>query len=191
MVPPQTIIHLLDQYGYIALFLIAILEGPIITIIGAFLASQGYLNIFAVYLIASAADLSGDMIYYGIGRAGSRVDIRRVLGISATDLARARRYIEQHGAKVLLIAKYTQTGIVALPACGAVKMPVRKFLWYNVLGTIPKSFGLIVVGYFFGYAYSQFDDYFSKAAIVILGMVAIIAAYIWLNRHLRVRFGDG
>ena len=70
-------------------------------------------------------------------------------------------------------------------------MPIRKFLWYNLLGTIPKSFGLVIVGYFFGYAYSQFDDYFSKAAIVIIAMAVIVAAYIWLHRHLRVRFGDG
>src|SRR5665213_1956806 len=108
MMAPHTIVDLLEQYGYIALFLIAVFEGPIITIIGAFLASQGYFEILAVYVAVTAADLSGDLIYYGVGRAGWRAG--RFLHKPPADFARVERYIAQHGAKVLLVAKYTQTG---------------------------------------------------------------------------------
>jgi membrane protein DedA with SNARE-associated domain len=192
MLPPHTIIHLLEQYGYFILFLGAFVEGPIITVIGAFLANQGYFNVFSVFVTVSAGDLTGDLFYYGIGRLGRTerfAGLRRVFRMSGESFLRIKEYIDQHGLKILLVAKYTQTGFLALPACGASHMPIGKFLWYNALGTIPKSIILIVVGYFFGYAYTRIDGYFAKASFVILAIVCMVGASMLLHRYLRVRYG--
>jgi membrane protein DedA with SNARE-associated domain len=193
MIPPDNIVHLLEQYGYLFLFLIAIAEGPIITIIGAFLASQGYFNIFAVYAVVVAGDLCGDLLYYCIGRlgrTGALAGLRRSFGMTDADFTRIERYIGQHGAEILLLAKYTQTGFLALPASGAARMPVGKFLWYNALGTIPKSLALLIIGGFFGYAYNRIDGYFAKASLLIFGMSCIAVAYFWLRRYLRMSYGE-
>lgn len=193
MLPPDIIVHLLEQYGYLVLFFVAVIEGPIITIIGAFLASQGYFNIFAVYAVVVAGDLAGDIFYYGIGRlgrTGALEDMRRSLGVTGEDFAPLERYIQLHGAKILLFAKYTQTGFLALPASGAARMPVGKFLWYNALGTIPKSLVLAFVGYFFGYAYYRINGYFAKASLLVIGILCIAGAYLWLRRHLRIKYGE-
>jgi membrane protein DedA with SNARE-associated domain len=61
MLAPDDVVRLLEQYGYVFLFLIAVGEGPIITIVGAFLASQGYFNVFAVYAVIASGDLTGDL----------------------------------------------------------------------------------------------------------------------------------
>lgn len=193
MLTTNTIIHLIEEYGYLFLFFIAIAEGPIITIIGAFLASLGFFNIFAVYAVVVAGDLSGDLAYYYMGRfgrTGALAGVRRFFEMTDDDLARIERYIQRHGAKILLFAKFTQTGFLALPASGAARMPVSKFVWYNALGTLPKSLVLMVIGYFFGYAYNRIDGYFMKASLLIIGLLGIVGTYMWLHRYLRVNYDE-
>ena len=187
MLSPDTIVHLLEQYGYLFLFLIAVVEGPIITIIGAFLASQGYFNIVAVYLIVSGGDLFGDLIYYAIGRigrTGALAGLRQWLGMTGEHFEQLERYIEKHGVKILFFAKYTQTGFLALPASGAARMPIGKFLWYNTLGTLPKSLVLVLIGYFFGYAYNSINGYFGKISLLFFGVLLLGGAYLVLRRYL-------
>jgi membrane protein DedA with SNARE-associated domain len=192
MPPPDTTISLLHHYGYFFLFFIAVVEGPIITIIGAFLASQGYFNVLLVYLMVTLGDLVGDLIYYGVGRFGrspALAPIHQWLGMNGTHFVELERYIERHGAKILLLAKYTQTGFLALPAAGAARMPVGRFLWYNALGAIPKSFALTVVGYFFGYAYSRIDGYLAKGSLIAIAIFCVAAAFILLRRARAAQYG--
>jgi membrane protein DedA with SNARE-associated domain len=58
----DTAIHILQTDGLLLLFPLAVVEGPIVTVIAAYLASLGYLNIFAVFAVVVAADLVGDSI---------------------------------------------------------------------------------------------------------------------------------
>src|SRR5476649_724403 len=153
MLAPDDIVRLLEQYGYVFLFLIAVGEGPIITIVGAFLASQGYFNIFAVYGLVASGDLTGDLLYYAIGRFGRTKllgGFLNSLGMTGEHFLRLEDYVQQHGTKMLFLAKFTQAGFLVLPASGAGRMPLAKFVWYNVLGTLPKSLVLLLLGYFFG-----------------------------------------
>jgi membrane protein DedA with SNARE-associated domain len=193
MLTPDDVVRLLEQYGYFFLFLIAIGEGPIITIVGAFLASQGYFNIFAVYAIVTSGDLTGDIVYYAIGRFGRTKLLGRVLtamGMTDDHFLRLEDYIRLHGIKMLFLAKFTQSGFLVLPASGAARMPLARFVWYNVLGTLPKSLVLLLVGYFFGYAYNRINGYFAKASLLIFGTFFLVGAYLLIRRYLRMRDGE-
>jgi|SRR5665213_3605831 len=193
MISPDTAIHLLEQFGYFFLFLIAIVEGPIVTIIGAFLASQGYFNVFAVFAVVTVGDLFGEFLLYGfgrLGRTGALASVRRYLGMTGERFVRLERYVDKHGVKILFVAKYTQTGLLALPASGAARMPLGKFLFYNTLATLPKSLVLVLVGYFFGYAYNRIDGYLAKASLVMFGLLCVAAAYLALRRYLRANLDE-
>ena len=104
-------------------------------------------------------------------------------------VVRLENYIQQHGAKMLFLAKFTQAGFLVLPASGAARMPVARFIWYNVLGTLPKSFVLLLVGYFFGYAYNRINGYFAKASLLIFGTFCLVGAYLLARHYLKVRYG--
>ena len=52
-------ISLIQSDGLLILFPIAVVEGPIITVIAAYVASLGYLNLPAVFCVVVAADLVG------------------------------------------------------------------------------------------------------------------------------------
>ncbi len=63
-------LHLLQAHGLWLLFPLATVEGPIVTVLAAYLARLGHLNLALIYVIVVAADLFGDGIVYWIGRIG-------------------------------------------------------------------------------------------------------------------------
>ena len=184
MLSPDTAIYLLREYGYLILFILCIVEGPIATVLGAFLAAQNYFNIFIVYGLVVTGDLAGDLLYYAAGRFGrSRIlqRIDRLTGLTPERLLWLERYFERNGAKTLFFAKYTQTGFVALPAAGAARMPVAAFLVYNLLATLPKALVLAAVGYSFGNAYNQINSYIVRISLLAM-LAAIMALMIYYVR---------
>lgn len=60
----------LQNYGYILVFALTVIEGPIIVIISAFLATQGIFDIFIIALLGWLGDVVGDMLFFFAGRFG-------------------------------------------------------------------------------------------------------------------------
>ena len=109
---------LLIKYGYALLFLGAVIEGPIITILGAFLASQGSFNIFFVFLAVVIGDLAGDALYYAIGYFSSRFPkLLKFLGLTDERLKPVEDYYKEHGAKAMFFAKFTPDWFLSASCC--------------------------------------------------------------------------
>jgi membrane protein DedA with SNARE-associated domain len=172
------IVQLLTQYGYLILFPVAILEGPIITVIGGFLASQGIFNPYILLWVVIAADLVGDLLFYALGRWGKSLLIR-FFGFTESRLQTITEHYKQQGGRTILIGKVTHSaGFIVLIAAGSAQMPLRSFLWYNLLGTLPKSLIFLLIGYFFGSAYTLVNTYLEKISIIMFFIVvAGVAAY--------------
>jgi len=171
---------LIREYGYLILFLLTVVEGPITTVIGAFLAAQNYFNIFIVYVVVVTGDLVGDILYYAAGRFGRTHLLERfsgLTGLTPERLAWLERWFESHGVKAILVAKYTQTGFIALPGAGAARMPVASFLFYNLVGTIPKALVLCAVGFLFGAAYHQIDSWIDRISLLLALAVCLFGAW--------------
>lgn len=183
MLTLDSALHIIESHGLLFLFLIAVVEGPIATVIGAYVASLGLINLFAVYSVVVLADLVGDTICYILGRFGHEAILKRWgsrLGLNQTRLAVLEEHFRLSGGKTLLIGKLTHSaGFMILLAAGASKMFFGTFIWYNFVGTIPKSLFFLVVGYTLGYAYKDIDIYISEASFVVL-IVAAAAAFYYL-----------
>lgn len=185
-----TIVAWLLRYKYAVLFPIAVVEGPIITVIGGFLAAHQYLNIFAVYVIVVIADMAGDWAYYLIGQYGGAPFLKRwgkYLGVATVDVEKLRGHFSAHAGKTLVLAKITQVASApVLVAGGMVKMPLHRFLGFVFLGELPKTLILLLVGYYFGAAYQRINNYFDYATLITLGIfiVLVIAYRVWAKcRH--------
>ena len=61
----QYIFDFLKHYGYFAILPLMIIEGPIVTIIAAILASLGAFSWPIVLLFSIAGDMIGDVLLYG------------------------------------------------------------------------------------------------------------------------------
>jgi membrane protein DedA with SNARE-associated domain len=177
------IIQWLIHYKYFALFPIMVFEGPIITVIGGFLSSLGYLNIFLVYTTVVLGDLVGDSIYYALGYWGRNQFVEkwgRYVGVTAERVKRLEHHFEKNGGKTLILGKLTHAvGTAILLAAGVAKMPYGKFIWYNFVPTLPKSLILLLIGFYFGQSYAEFSKYLSYTAFVTIA-TAILLTVIYI-----------
>lgn len=183
----STILSLLETYKYIVLFPIAVIEGPIVTMAAGLLVSLGYFYGPTAYFIIVVADTVGDGLHYLIGYfiRHKRVEgLLRLLSIREEKLVRIESHFEKHPKKTVLIGKFLPgVGGMTQVAAGVARMPFMHFIFYCVLGTIPKAFVLLFVGYGFGQYLEKIDNYFSLASILFLAAtLLIIVGYIAVSK---------
>jgi membrane protein DedA with SNARE-associated domain len=185
-----TIIAWLTTYGYVVLLPIAILEGPIISVIAGFFVSVGQMNFWIVFAILVLGDLIGDFILYGIGRWGGRSFIERwggVFGVTEARLAKFEALFQKNATKALLFGKWGHAfGAPILMSAGATREPLGEFFRINTIGTIPKTLLLIAIGFYFGAAYALIDTYLFDA-LLIMTMLGIVAGVLYWTFNERAR----
>ncbi len=183
------VFQLLASYRYLVLFPLVVIEGPVITIISGFLSSLGFLNLFLAFVVIVIADLVGDTIYYMIGRFGGRSSIKRwghYLAVDDDDINKLDEKFSKNVGRTLFTGKITHlVGSIVLVTAGVVKVPYRKFILFNFLATIPKSFFLIIVGFYFGQVAISLSRYLNDATIVatILVLVSLVV-YLLIRRRI-------
>jgi len=175
--PPQELIHILSFWGYPAMLFLMIVEGPIVTIIVAFLASLGYFNVFIVFLLSVAGDVIGDIILYYIGYfGGARIlaKAEKFLKVSPATVEKLKQKFHEKSGKIIFYVKST-TGLsyITFITAGTLKMRLLKFVKYSILGGLVWSSFLVVVGYFFGYAAEQISQYLKYAGYLIFAAAVI------------------
>ena len=184
-----SILAWIASYGYYVIIPAAVVEGPIVTVLAGFLASHGYFSFFGVYAAVVLADLIGDALYYIIGRFGGRRLVLRWggrFGLTEERFGNLTNYFKNKGGRVILFGKLTHSaGWMTLTAAGVAGMPVWEFLWYNLLGTLPKSLGFLVLGYYAGAAFRTIDSYISKAGIIIFVILLMAGGIVLVRRHFR------
>jgi len=166
-------------YKYLVIFPLAVLEGPIITVIIGFFSSLGYFNFFLAYVVIVIGDLAGDALHYLIGRLGGQPFVEkwgRYLGVGASHLEALEKQFDRRGEKLLFIGKMTHgIGGAFLIAAGIIKMPFKKFMFSNLLATLVKSLLLLLLGFYFGQALTSINSYLQKIALITAGVAAFAA----------------
>lgn len=185
----DALMQLLQNWGLLLLFPLAVLEGPIVSVLAGWIVRLEVLPFGWVLATLVLADLSGDLILYGLGRGGARwlpERWRHRLGLDPVRLAKLAGHFDRHGGKTLVLTKFTHSlGIAVLPAAGAARMPVAAFLMWNLIGTVPKSLALLALGYFLGQAHAGIDSWIGRitAGVVVVAVVGAVA--VWQFRRRR------
>lgn len=168
----QEIILLLTTYKYLFLFPVVVVEGPIITVIAGFLSSTGYLNLFIAYAVILIGDITGDSLYYCLGRWGSIRFINRwghYVGLTIERVKKIKQHFINHTGKTIIIGKFAHSiEIPFLIAAGFAKVPYHKFLLYVFIPSVPKSLLFILIGYYFGRAYGEINKYLGYSAFFMM-----------------------
>ena len=162
----QWISELLSEYLYLGVFLAALIETiipPIPTMAvfptAGFIASQNGLGIFEVVLLGIiggfGASIGSTVIYLialKLGRAALLRYFKRVI-ISEEKLDRVEKWFEKYGDKAVLFGRMVPVfrEMISIPA-GLLKMSIRKFLLYTILGSCSWGITMVMIGYFFGVA---------------------------------------
>ncbi len=171
------------QYKYWIIFPLVVIEGPMVTIISGLLASLGYLNFFIAFPVIFAADITSDSIYYFLGRWGRDRFHKKnnsFIGIKSRQIVKLERHFEKHGGKTLIIGKYMHLFIIPIMiSAGMAKIRYLKFLFFVLIGNLPKSLILILVGFYFGSGYLIIKHYLDiSSAVTIVTVLFISLAYL-------------
>ena len=176
--PSQELIHILSLWGYPTMLLLMTLEGPIVTIVAAFLSSLGYFNIFVVFGLSAAGDVLGDIVLYSIGYFGGQKILPRVesfLKISQSTSQKLRKQFNENSGRIIFYVKST-TGLsyITFITAGTLKMRLSKFVKFSILGGLVWSSLLDIIGYFFGYAAEKISEYIKYAGYIIFAAAVIL-----------------
>lgn len=138
----------LAEHGTWVLFLLAVIEGPMVVLGATALAQIGAMDVRLVWVVAVAADLVGDTVLYLLGRHLPDCLPERLRPSGAR--GRVEDAFWASGARILLLAKLTHfAGLPTLIAAGFARMPFARFLFWNLVGTLPKVTAIVVVGCLF------------------------------------------
>lgn len=189
------IVQWLITYRYPIAYPLGIVEGPVVMVISGFLVRLGFFDFWPIYLVLIAGDLTGDIVWYMVGRHGGRPLVQkygRFLNINEENVDRAEKFFHDHQTKILFISKLT-TGfgfaIATLIAAGAAKVPFKKYLTINFFGEFIWAGFLFIIGYFFGHLYTLVDKSLRWGFIIGLIVVCGLAVY-GFGKAMRNRFGD-
>ncbi|MFA5023174.1 MAG: VTT domain-containing protein [Candidatus Paceibacterota bacterium] len=181
------VVVLLKTYGYLLIFPVAFVEGPIITVICGWLSASGILNVFVVFILLIIANLLGDAFYYAIGYYGGTAVIKKWgkwLRLDLEQTVKLKNHFDNHGGKILLTAKITPhlAAAAVLAGAGLAKYSFTRFLRYSLIIEIPKTMVLLLVGYLVGDAYQKivvYLDYLGAIVSVIVAGLLIYGFYYW------------
>lgn len=178
----------IGHYGYLALFIIMVVEGPVATSAAAFAVHLGYFTLTAIFILSVVGDLVGDFIYYYIGVASRKTLIDRhghKFGLDQNNLARFNAAFHKHKIKSLVIAKLTPAipGPVLI-AAGALRMPLWTLVWVSLILAVPKYALFMILGYAFGDLYVKFFHYYDIVGWVLVAAL-IIGSYLMYKKVLK------
>src|SRR6185369_8804683 len=73
----QPILDFLSFSRYAVVFVLCIVEGPVVMLTSGFLYRLGQFNLLPLYFSLMAGDFAADLVWYVIGRYGARTMINR------------------------------------------------------------------------------------------------------------------
>lgn len=195
-ISPQDLLSILEHYKYWLVFPIAVFEGPIISVISGFLVHLKHFNIYIIYPLLIIADLVGDSLYYLIGRFGGRSITFKKFGKYFGYNDEYERYIEEHfvkhPAKTLLSAKFTHgLGGTVQATAGIARMDYFQFIKWNLIGQVPKSLVLIIIGYYLGESYEKINGYLEYIALFTISIFVFIVLYFLVSKRLKKSLLEG
>ena len=160
----QWISDLLSEYLFAGVFIAALIETiipPIPTMAvfptAGFIASQNGLSVIEAIFLGIIGGLGasiGSTVIYLIALKLGRTALLRYLNkvkVSEKKLEKVERWFEKYGDNAVLFGRMIPVfrEMISVPA-GLLKMNVKKFLVYTILGSCGWGITMVLIGYFFG-----------------------------------------
>ena len=186
----------LGSWTYLLVGVLAFLEtgafiglvapGETTVIVGGVVAAQGEISLLLLIAIVWTCAVLGDVTSYSLGRKLGREFMVRHGGrvkITEERLRHVEAFFERRGGLTILIGRFI--GLVRAIApfvAGASRMPLRKFLPYDVLGAGLWAATFSVLGFVFWHSFDQLTAWVSRGLFAFGLLVALIVGITFLVR---------
>jgi membrane protein DedA with SNARE-associated domain len=191
--------HLIDTYGYMAVFLLVGAESlgiPVpgetaLIVAGTYAGHTHRLNPWIIFLVASAAAIIGDNIGFWIGDKGGYRLARRyghLVRLDEHKLKIARYVFDIHGPKVVFFGRFVSIlRTYAAFLAGTSRMRWRKFLPANAAGGIVWAGIYTLAAYLAGNALQRASH---TIDLIIVGVAVLaVAGVIFVVRRQIAKLG--
>ncbi|KRM74994.1 DedA family protein [Secundilactobacillus collinoides] len=198
----NTIMTLIDQYGYLAVGLLIALENifppipsEIILTFTGFVILSTSMTIPGAILAATAGSVLGAIILYGIGSILTEERLNRLLAtrtgrllrLKPRDVNRAFNFFQHHGGKAIFLGRFIPVvrSLISIPA-GMAEYPLLRFTLLSAIGTAIWNTVLISAGYLAGDNWQTIlttIESFSSAITVIVIAAFFLAGCYYLRKR--------
>jgi membrane protein DedA with SNARE-associated domain len=196
------LLSLISRHGYLFLAIMCLAEAlglplpaALAILTAGAVAAYGGLHFYLVFGIALLSIICGDVILYFMGRVSGWALLGFLCRLSAnpeTCILRAAEYFYRRGKLTLLFAKFLPgVNTMSPPLAGSMKMPLRVFLQFDILGAILYVGAYSAVGYVFSDALRAITRGLRSAGFAAevtlgIGLAAYVIYRIWLYRKYRL-----
>lgn len=177
------IYNLIINYGYYGLFIWTAFDGTgipnpvqIALLASGYMVSKGLMKSYAVVLIATLGNLTGNLIAYYVGFYGGRPVLAkygRYLHIGDEDIRKVDKLFDKYGGLINMVSRWI--GITRTPAiwaAGITRMDVRKYMLFSFVGDLAWAVFLT----YFSYAFTENINVFTALPMGIKVLIGAVAA---------------
>jgi membrane protein DedA with SNARE-associated domain len=173
---------LVAQYGYLMLFAGALAEGESVLIAAGFAAHRGLLQLPWVIVLAAAAGMLGDQLFFFLGRRHGPQLLARWPRLGQR-VQRLQPLLQRHPNMAILGVRFLYGLRTAGPlALGALGVPRWKFALLNLAGALLWAMCFSLLGWHFGQAMQWLLDDLRAAEeglLIALFVAALTASLCW------------
>jgi membrane protein DedA with SNARE-associated domain len=167
---------LLQDFGYLAVFVGTFLEGEAILIAAGFFAARGYLDPVAVFVVAFAGAYAGHIFWFWLGR---------VHGVRLLDrfprmkrhFGKGIRVFERYGAAAIILTQWIYgLRITCAVIIGMSRIGLVKFFIYQAVSCGIWAAIITAAGYYFGRAIEKVlgrVEHIEKYALIFIVAIAV------------------
>lgn len=189
------LIHLIDNYGYLGMFIGMVLEAIIIIIpselilaTAGILVSKHLFTFEKAFITGILGSLFCAIVIYCIGYFGGRPFVKKYgkyFFMKEEDLLKSDNWFNKYGMISALIGRNIPIirTLISLPI-GIMRLSFIKFIIYTTIGSIPWTFLFIYLGLHLGNNWIQVNNYIDilKIPIKIL-LIYLIYRFIKNRKH--------
>lgn len=198
------IINIMNNYGYLGVFLLILIENifppipsEVILLFGGFMTTYTSLNVLGMIMSSILGSVLGALILYKIGTIFNKDTLKKLihtrlgkfLRINDKEIDSSFNYFQTKGEKTIFFCRFIPLirSFISVPA-GINKMNITKFMIYTTLGSLIWNVVLITLGHIVGNNWKsilKIFDLYSTYAVVIIFIILIILIIKFYKKKLK------
>lgn len=200
----EIIINLMNQFGYLGVFLLIAVENifppipsEVILTFGGYMTTTTKLTVPLIIIFSTLGSLVGAIALYFIGKILNKErlikivngKIGKVLCLKAEDIEKADMWFDNKGYKSVFFCRFVPIvrSLISIPA-GMCEMNISKFLIYTTIGSLIWNSVLVILGSVVGENWENivniFDTY-SNIALILLIILFILFIILFYKKKIK------
>lgn len=181
----STMLPAIQGSGYFLVFILMVIEGPIVTYVAAIASSFGFFDIWVIFFLSLFGNLLPDMLFYSIGRysRGGRIErsLSNYFGLTNHRIKKIEENLKKHAGKTIFIVKITPIlPIPGLILAGFAKISLRKFIVIDFLFNFVAAIIFVALGFYSGITVNNISKYLKIGEIIIPALIILVVAVYFL-----------